>query len=136
MTHLSDLPDHIRKPLCAVIEPVDGTDYYRFHPKFVKWLTVARFKYDKPDGIKQLADHLTKGYVFPHGKMLKIDTSGIRWATFIYWFYCPFRAAFRIVNLICDYLAACDLHYHSITLENAGSGVYDLKFTFTEYPTQ
>lgn len=135
MTHLSGFPDHIRLPLCAVIEPVECTDYYRFHPKFIKWLTVARFKYDKPDVIKQLADYLCKGYVYPYGMTLNIDTSDIRCASFIYRFFCHFSAVFRMVDLLCDYLAACDLHYDSITLENVSFGVYDLKFTFTESPT-
>ena len=135
MTNLSVLPDHIRKPFVAVIEPVEGTDYYRFHPKFIKWMTVARFKYDKPDGIKELADYLRKGYVYPDGMTMETDTSAIRCASFIYWFFCHFSAVFRMVDLICDYLAACDLHYDSITLENVGFGVYDLKFTFTETPT-
>lgn len=48
MYKMSDFPPYARQVLVHLIEFSDDGQIW-IHPKFIKWLTVARFKFDDPD---------------------------------------------------------------------------------------
>ena len=124
-------PEHICKVLGAIMEPDEDGYGNHVHPKFIKWMTVARFKYDCPKMILQIAERCRTHGKFYYDGM----TNDSEMVTVEYDFVCPYHISW-LFQLMTDYLESVDLHCHSITVRKTAIPSYTIQFTFTQSPTQ